>query len=439
MKAYRTGCYKPRPALNVQIPKPNGGTRTVTVFGAADAAFSVWLFDRLSRAHAHEFSSYAFGYRRDRGAKHAVEHLEREIRRLGKGYLVEFDFESFFDNIDHEYLFRLLRDVFRIGPLDLKAIEAIIKTPRASSVADYVAGKTTIPTKGIPQGSCVSLFLANVIFWELDRELERLAVFARFADDATSACADGEQAKAGERLVRNHAERAGTPINESKEKSPGIRYFGPNPPPGVPVADALEFVGHKITPEGITIATKSIKRIRARIADKIYKPLLHFPNQGLTPPASWSQRDEDCLLLGLLRELRRYVYGPGVAERQMREALDIGRAFKPMRGFVGRYGALDRAAAPTMRELDQFMLKTLSSAYARRMRLLAAAGVRCRSVTIKDFAEGTWHTNDPEARVPSAFFAWRFSRLSGSGGQPKFGGYGDDEDDNEESGHDGSI
>ncbi len=180
----RSGQYELKPSITLGLPKPEGGTREVSVFSLPDAAVSYWLGRRLIARNTHFFSSYSYAYRADRNAHHAIHHLMTEIRSRSRVFVLEYDFAKYFDSIEHEYLLRVMRRYgFMISKKELGLVERLLKNPRARGLDGYKAEAFESPIRGVPQGSTVSLFLANVACYELDREIERAgATFARYAD-----------------------------------------------------------------------------------------------------------------------------------------------------------------------------------------------------------------------------------------------------------------
>ena len=76
---------------------------------------------------------------------------------MGKySYVVEADIRGFFDNIDHEWLIKMLE--LRIKD---KAFLRLIKKWLKAGILD-TDGKVINPITGCPQGSIVSPILANI-------------------------------------------------------------------------------------------------------------------------------------------------------------------------------------------------------------------------------------------------------------------------------------
>jgi len=107
----RRGDYKPRPSLRIEIPKPNGGTRAISIFTVVDAAVSYWLFQRLLDRNTPVFSGYSYAYRSDRNAQHAIEHLFRAMKGRQSIYVLEYDFTRYFDSVNHKYLLNVIAEV----------------------------------------------------------------------------------------------------------------------------------------------------------------------------------------------------------------------------------------------------------------------------------------------------------------------------------------
>ena len=78
----------------------------------------------------------------------------------------------------------MLRDRrFFITDREERIIEGFLQSP-SLKVSNYDILTLETREKGVPQGTSISLFLANVAAYPLDRRLERLGVgFARYADD----------------------------------------------------------------------------------------------------------------------------------------------------------------------------------------------------------------------------------------------------------------
>ncbi len=163
------GTYAPNTPQTMEIPKISGGSRTVTIYQIPDAAVSKLFYSQLLRKNRHRFSSFSYAYRNDRNVHFAIQDIAIELSQVSRVFVAEFDFSKFFDSIDHNYLFEQFdQNGFLINSREKKVIQSFLHDR----------------TVGIPQGTSISLFLANIVCWKLDKEFERSGLkFARYADD----------------------------------------------------------------------------------------------------------------------------------------------------------------------------------------------------------------------------------------------------------------
>jgi hypothetical protein len=388
------------------IRKRGGGTRSVTVLSVRDAAASRWLYDRLMKRYGWMLSAYAFAYRRDRNHHDAVLYLSRTLQKRKTIWVVECDFANFFDSIDHGYLRQVLRDELRIAPRDLKLIDAFLRCPRARSLEDYQAGNFFIPERGIAPGTTLSLFLANAVAMALDRDLERRAVaFGRYADDVCAFCSTREDARRCLQLIKKHAQRIGTGLN--KKKSPGVHRLS-----RVPVTENdlrhVDYLGARITFDGVGIAETSIGRIKSRISQRLYERLLSYPLRRLQNPKRLAPFDRD--LLGAISSVRIMIYGRGVEEADVRVG-DVRDRPAP-RGPLRHLACLEGSGVEQLRELDGWLISAFQRIYAARRRTLMKLGIETPAITRQQFLLGTWAPPGVQARagIPSFWLAHAFLR-----------------------------
>lgn len=407
----RSGDYTLYPSLSLDLAKPSGGTRTISVFTIPDAAVSYWLGWRLISRNEHFFSSYSYAYRADRNAHHAIQHLMSHIRGSRRLFLLEYDFAKYFDSISHDYIKEVLRrHSFLVSKREFDLLTAFLDNPHATSVADYKEENLSRRDTGIPQGATISLFLANVACFELDRELERTgAVFARYADDTVIVCDSYEKADRCARLLLDHGDRAGTSVNFLK--SPGISLLTPDPSPEMRAKRELEFLGHSLSGAGVRIADRSISRIKAKAARIIYNHLLLQPKRGDLTPNRIGEDFHDWDLVTAVNELRRYVYGR-ISESFLVAALD-GGPVNLTRCAMSFYPTVDFAAQQQLRELDGWLLDTLCRAYTKRVKLLQGMGIAVDGLSRDALMSGEWYRFEEfhhETQLPSFYKSWAYVR-----------------------------
>lgn len=240
------GTYRFKPAKRVYIPKP--GTARMRALGIPvimDRIVSQSVNLAFEEIFAPDFTESNFGFRRGKSQHMAIKHV-REIVKQGYIWCVSVDLKSFFDEIPHGMILKLLRRKIA----DEKLITLVARALKAGVVVD---GKFEKTVKGCPQGSPLSPMLSNIVLNELDHELERRRLrYARWADDFIILVKSERAAQRVMEGVTKYLEGTlGLTVN--KEKSEVARI------------DKISFLGFQISMQGkTTISEKSQKRFREK-------------------------------------------------------------------------------------------------------------------------------------------------------------------------------
>ena len=188
------GSFAPSAARRKEIPKPNGGTRPLSIPNVLDRFVQQLLLQVMTPLFEPIFSERSHGFRPGRSAHGAIE-AAQEQARAGRDWVVDMDITQFFDRVNHDILMSQVACVVR----DKRVLQLIGRFLRAGVVLPE--GCCIRSEEGTPQGGPLSPLLANIYLDKLDKELERRGYeHVRYADDCNIYVSSQ---KAAERALEN--------------------------------------------------------------------------------------------------------------------------------------------------------------------------------------------------------------------------------------------
>ena len=370
-KALSSGHYRPRPAIVYQVKKADATLRDVGVFQVADSAVSALTYRRLIEKNARHLSSRAYAYRSDLTLHDAVLHISSDFRLKSRIFVAEFDFRKYFDSISHDYIHRVLNDErFFITERERHVINAFLSAP-ALKPSDYITETDQKRERGIHQGTSISLFLANVAAYPLDRKLEGLGVgFARYADDTLIWGDSYDTVCRAVNALEETAAEMGVQLNFNK--SEGISILSP---PGLQTEfkskTSVSFIGYQIGCNLISFGARTLKESQRWLSYLIYSNLLQEPKKGKLAADRIGDVDWDYVIM--LAQIRRYLYGE-LSESQLRKYMARQTPLLRYHGLMSFYPVVNDDLL--LRQLDGWLLNSVHRTLKLRKKLLEGLGFK---------------------------------------------------------------
>jgi RNA-directed DNA polymerase len=160
----KSGSYRFQPARRVLIPKEGTSKkRKLGIPVAMDRIVGASMHGVLEEIFDPDFTASNFGRRRGRSQHQAIRHVQRLVKE-GRDWAVALDLTSFFDEIPHGLILKLIRRKVA----DEQFVTMIARLLKAAVIVNGAFEKTS---KGCPQGSPFAPMFPNIVLNELDHKL----------------------------------------------------------------------------------------------------------------------------------------------------------------------------------------------------------------------------------------------------------------------------
>lgn len=219
-QSIHTGAYRCRPSRRVYIPKADGRQRPLGIASLEDKIVQQAVATVLSAIYEEDFLGFSYGFRSGRGQHDALDALAVGIKSQGVNWILDADIQSFFDEIDHDWMLKFLKH--RVA--DKRLLRLICKWLKAGVIEQ---GCRIAANKGTPQGAVISPLLANIYLhyvldlwtWQWRRRNVRGAmIVVRYADDSVFGFGSEHDANRFLSELQVRMRKFGLTLNETKTR-----------------------------------------------------------------------------------------------------------------------------------------------------------------------------------------------------------------------------
>lgn len=397
------GSYQFYALREVEVTKPDGGVRILSVASIRDALVQRQLYEALYDSAEVMFAKprldkVSFAYRRGKSAPDAAHRIWRSFKHDGYSYAFDADIRKFFDTLDHDRLLKLVeawvgRDttagtlLWRYVRTDRVPYDSYPHGPGWQKYFMSNRPQRSPRSQGVPQGGRLSGLLANLYLHEFDRwVVEKLGKefdlrYYRYADDFV--------------ILTRHEQDAHSLYNPVDDKLCELLLeLHPDKTQVSVIANGdLIFVGFQFMQDRVRAKPENIRRFKDRfmaalIKESTLKSQSYHWSERLNLTIRWrvnpkilGPEPELCEICGLPKERRRSwmaFFASVVSDEDQLRQLD-----RWMRGRICKYFRDRYRVRLGVRELQQAGMKSLVGEY-HRLRKMPMTPCTCSSNSEQD-------------------------------------------------------